>query len=136
METEANVSVPRRGQHSLALRVLGGMQGWCLGAWRNHPAAAEEQLLDARFDGVIPRVVETDGALTVSYGMWDGWWRRRHAHVRLNEALTWVVDIGGGVQQLRADLRDCRLRALRVSGGARDVVIELGEPRGVVPIEF
>ena len=136
MDTEAYVSIPRRGQPSGELRVVGGMQSWRLGTWQNQPASAEELLVDARFDGVIPRVDEAGGVLTVRYGMWDGWWRRQHAQVQLNEALPWAVDIGGGVQQLRADLRSCRLRAFRVSGGAQDVVLELGDPRGVVPIEI
>jgi hypothetical protein len=136
METEANVNIPRRAQQSAELRVLGGMQSWRLASWHNQPAAAEELFVDARFDGVIPRVVETDGVVTVSYGMWDGWWRRQHAHVQLNESLPWKVDISGGVQQLRADLRNCRLRALSIGGGVQDVVLELGDPLGVVPIEI
>lgn len=136
MNTEANVSIPRHDQQSGELRVLGGMQSWRLGTWQNHPASAEELLLDARFDGVIPRVVETGGSLTVSYGKWEGWWRRQHAHVQLNEALPWAVDISGGVQQLRADLRSCSLRAFRIGGGVQDAVLELGDPRGVVPIEI
>jgi hypothetical protein len=136
MKTEANVSIPRCGQRSGALRVLGGMQSWRLGTWQNHPGSAEELFVDGRFDGVIPRVVETGGVLTVSYGMWDGWWRRQHAQVQLNEALPWSVDVRGGVQQLRADLRNCKLRAFRIGGGAQDVVLELGDPHGVVPIEI
>ena len=136
MDTGANVTIPRRGQPSGELRVVGGMQSWRLGSWQNHPASAEELFVDARFEGVIPRVDETGGVFTVRYRGWDGWWRRQHAEVQLNEALPWVVDIGGGVQQLRADLRNCRLRAFRVSGGAQDVVLELGDPRGVVPIEI
>jgi hypothetical protein len=136
METETNVSIARRGQTSGELRVLGGMQSWRLASWQNHPAAAEELFIEARFDGVIPRVDEAGGVLTVRYGRWDGWWRRQHAQVRLNEALPWLLDVGGGVQNLRADLRSCRLRAFRIGGGVQDVVLELGDPQGVVPIEI
>ena len=136
MNSEANVSIPRCGQRSGALRVLGGMQSWRLATWRNHPAAAEELFVDARFDDVIPRVVEADGVVSMSYGMWDGWWRRQHAHVQLSEALPWTLEINGGVQHLRADLRNCSLRALSIGGGVQDVVLELGDPRGVVPIEI
>src|SRR5688572_11506050 len=99
MGAEANVSIPRRGHSSGELRVLGGMQSWWLGTWRNHPAAAEELLVDAHFDSAIPRVIAAGGVLSVSYGIWDGWWRRQHANVQLNAALPWVVDIRGGVQQ-------------------------------------
>src|SRR5688500_5534383 len=127
MNSEANVSIPRHAQQSGELRVLGGMQSWRLGTWQNHPAAAEALFVDARFDGVIPRVVETDGVVTVSYGIWDGWWRRQHAHVQLNEALPWALDISGGVQGLRADLRTCNVRAFSIGGGVQDVVLELGD---------
>lgn len=136
MESEVNVSIPRRGQRSGELRVQGGMRSFRLAAWQNHPDAADDLLVDARFDGVVPRVSEAEGVLTVKYSRFGDFWRRQSAHVLLNEALPWTVDVSGGAQQLRADLRPLNLRAFRVGGGLQDVVLELGDPKGVVPIEI
>jgi hypothetical protein len=61
-------------------------------------------------------------------------WRRRVATMNLNTTIPWAVEIVGGVVRVEADLREVDLRRFDLTGGSDRIQLELGQPRGEVPI--
>jgi hypothetical protein len=111
------------------------------------PRAAEltisaDPTLEAQYsvtwDGPTPRVREHGDAIEIDYPvlarlqtMSPG---RGSLSVALNPAVDWAIELDGGVSDLRADLRDLRVSAIDIGGGAKDVVVELPEAEGELPL--
>ena len=106
------------------------------------PALAE--LCRANFAGQPPQVRAADGTVTIRYPrhsfvdlIRDAFKRDdRAATITLNGAIAWQIAVDGGVSELEADLRALRLDALRVGGGASQVVLRLPRAAGVVPVRI
>jgi DNA-binding MarR family transcriptional regulator len=98
--------------------------------------AALTDLYRARFEGPPPEVSVHGGDVTIAqrrrFRPFD--WRRQSAEVALNTSIPWTVTLKGGMWRLSADLREVRLEALLVNGGASDVEIWLPAPVGVVGV--
>lgn len=52
----------------------------------------------------------------------------------LHQAVRWTVEINGGCSQLDVDLRQGRVAAVLLRGGARQLELDLPAPDGVVPV--
>jgi hypothetical protein len=90
------------------------------------------------WEGVEPRVRERDDAIEIDYPiparlqtLTPG---RGSLSVALNPAADWAIELDGGVSGLRADLRELRVSAIEIGGGARDVVVDLPEPSGALQV--
>jgi hypothetical protein len=85
---------------------------------------------------LYPYVSVHGGTVTVAqkrrFRLFD--WRSESADIALNTSIPWTVSLLGGMWQLAADLREIRLEALTVSGGASEVEIWLPAPGGIVPV--
>jgi DNA-binding MarR family transcriptional regulator len=97
--------------------------------------ATLQDLYRATFEGPAPDVSVSGGTVLIQqrrrllpFG------RTQTADVALNPAVPWSVSLKGGMWQLTADLRELRLAALTVGGGASDVVLWLPDPVGIVPV--
>jgi hypothetical protein len=101
-------------------------------------------LLRAHFEGQPPQVRAEDGTVTVRYPrhsfvdlIRDALKRNdRAATITLNGAIPWQIEVDGGVSEFEADLRALRLEALRVGGGASQLVLRLPRAAGVVPVRL
>jgi len=95
-----------------------------------------DQLYRARFDGPAPDVSVHGGTVVIQqrrrFRPFD--WRNQTADVSLNPSIPWAVSLQGGMWKLNADLREIRLKSLKVSGGASDVEMWLPAPSGVVDV--
>jgi hypothetical protein len=81
------------------------------------------------WEGAAPNVSEHEGEIEVGYSRLRTLAPRRASlSLALNPAGTWAIDLRGGVSDLRADLRDLRVSGITVSGGAKDVVVDLPRP--------
>jgi hypothetical protein len=60
--------------------------------------------------------------------------RSRLADIGLNPAVSWSIEVDGGVTDLEGDLRSIRLGGLDVRGGANHVRIRLGAPDGTARV--
>jgi DNA-binding MarR family transcriptional regulator len=94
------------------------------------------ELYRGRFDGATPQVRVRDGRVLVQYRGIPFDWRKRTATMALNPAIPWTIEVVGGISRIEADLREIALRRLEVTGGSERVQIELGQPRGDVPIQL
>jgi hypothetical protein len=54
--------------------------------------------------------------------------------VALNPTVAWSIELDGGVSGLRAELRDLRVSAIVISGGASDSEIDLPRPHGKLAV--
>ena len=61
-------------------------------------------------------------------------WRKRVATIGLNTLDPVGSRDHGGVNRVEADLRDLDLRRFDLTGGSERIQLELGRPRGEVPI--
>jgi hypothetical protein len=98
--------------------------------------AETTELYRARFEGTAPMVLAHDGRVTIEYPRLSPteWLlpNRRAAEITLNQSLPWTLVFGGGVSELRADLRRLTLVFFEIGGGASDIEILLPEPQGLV----
>jgi hypothetical protein len=62
--------------------------------------------------------------------------RRGTGTITLSTAAEWQIEIRGGTSTCSFDLRDLTLTALAVFDGAFRLELQLGRPRGVVPIRM
>ncbi|HYW24499.1 MAG TPA: hypothetical protein VE953_10055 [Terriglobales bacterium] len=103
---------------------------------------AMEELFRAHFDGPVPEVAVDGGTVAIRYrplspADWASflWTPDDHrADIVLNSALPWDLEVRGGVSRLDANLSGLRLAGFEIRGGASNVELVLGEPRGIVPI--
>lgn len=100
--------------------------------------ASPNELCHARFKGPVPRLFESAGTLTVEYPrtFHPLEWRRRAARIGLGSSVSWEVVIRGGVSRLEANLRELRLEAFVVKGGASQVEIAFPFPAGTIPVRL
>jgi hypothetical protein len=96
-------------------------------------------LFSAEFSGDAPQVNVQGGRVAITHGHL-GWWpwskARRSSAVALTSSIPWRVRVDGGVCSLNADLREVDTREFEIRGGACDVDLELGRPRGLVPLRI
>lgn len=123
-------SSPLRALKSARLRFMTGASRVTMRA-----DAPPELLYQARFEGKAPTVKEEAGTVSVQYprfSLLD--WRKQGAHVSLNTAIAWQLELKGGVSRLDAELSGLKLEGLELTGGASDCVVRLPPPSGTVPI--
>jgi DNA-binding MarR family transcriptional regulator len=94
------------------------------------------ELYRATFSGATPLVRLRDGRVIVQYRGIPFDWRKRKATLALNASIPWSIEIVGGVERVEADLRGLDLEQFKVTGGTEQIQLELGQPRGDVPIEI
>jgi hypothetical protein len=102
------------------------------------------ELFHAQFEGVDPEVRVEGSVISVRYRRlalldWARYallWGRHTTRVRLNTGVAWRLTARGGVSQLAADLRGLQIAGIAITGGASDLQIALGMPRGVVPVRI
>lgn len=96
-------------------------------------------LFSAEFSGDTPRVNVQSGRVAITHDH-VGWWpwskSRRSSNFALARAIPWRFRVSGGVWALNADLRDVDTQEFEIRGGACDVELELGRPRGLVPLRI
>jgi hypothetical protein len=86
-----------------------------------------------RWEGPAPTVREHGGEVEIGYTL-AGRLRALSPRggslgVAVNPAFRWTIELRGGVSGLRADLRDLQVGELAVTGGARDIELDLPRPR-------
>ena len=93
-------------------------------------ASGSDELIRATFAGPPPDVKHVEGVVTMRYGrrLLDA--RSRLADVGLNPAISWSIEVEGGVTDLEGDLRAVRLSGVDLRGGANHVRLRLGRPDG------
>jgi hypothetical protein len=92
-------------------------------------SAAEGELCRASFEGPHPDVHARKAEVTMAYKRRLDW-RQREARVGLSRLVPWAIDVSGGLSRFDADLRDVRVHELRISGSVDDVTARLGVPDG------
>jgi DNA-binding MarR family transcriptional regulator len=99
---------------------------------------ALQELYHAAFEGPAPEIRVDGGSVTVQqrrrFRPFD--WRSVAATFSLAGAVPWEIVLRGGMWKLDADLRELRLIALTVSGGASDIEVRLPAPEGTVPVRI
>lgn len=96
-----------------------------------------DDLYRAAFEGKIPQVRLRDGVVTIGYkGGWSWDWLERRTDVRLNTAVPWEIEIGGGAGKLQGKFADLDLRSFELTGGVDQLRLTLGRPTGDVPIRL
>jgi hypothetical protein len=96
--------------------------------------AAPDELVRAVFVGPPPDVRTVEGVVTMRYSRRLLDTRSRLADIGLNPAVSWSIEVDGGVTDLEGDLRSIRLGGLDVRGGANHVRIRLGAPDGTARV--
>jgi hypothetical protein len=101
-----------------------------------HVDPALPHLCQAHFTRHIPRVRAKDGTVTIQYRSFPffDWFiyhlRAPLAEITINGALSWEIELRGGVSRFTADLSRLWLTALDVNGGASEVAVKLARPKG------
>jgi hypothetical protein len=96
--------------------------------------AAPDELVRAVFVGPPPDVRTVDGVVTMRYSRRLLDTRSRLADIGLNPAVSWSIEVDGGITDLEGDLRSIRLGGLDVRGGANHLRIRLGAPDGTARV--
>jgi DNA-binding MarR family transcriptional regulator len=95
------------------------------------------ELYQAHFEPPEPQIVVQGGAVQIRYPRFLFLQRRRGTGtMTLSTAATWQIEIRSGTSRCSFDLRDLILSALAVFGGAFRLELNLGPPRGIVPIRI
>ena len=98
------------------------------GAQRLNLVATDEPVLfRAVWDGAPARIRVDDGEVHIRAD-------RRGGRLALQAGIPWRLRFRGGVAGLEADVRRLGITELDISGGALDVKLRLGAPRGTTPI--
>lgn len=97
-----------------------------------------DELYRAHFEGTVPDVKVTDGAVTIRYPRpkFLHIHEQRTAEVGLSVVIPWQIVIQGGASMIDADLRGLGLLGLEVNGGMSMIEVKLPEPSGVVPVRI
>ncbi len=98
-------------------------------------AAPPGQLLVARFDGPLPDVRRSGGAVSVRY-------RRqaltafasRRARIALSGSIPWTIELEGGISDLTGGLDGVLLERMDVQGGANHLRLDLPAPSGTASV--
>lgn len=97
--------------------------------------AALPELYQAHFESPEPQVQVQSGAVRIHYPRFSFFQKgRRKGTILLSTAATWRIELRGGASACSFDLRDLTLTGLGVFDGAFRLELNLGQPRGIVPI--
>jgi hypothetical protein len=135
MPKHAEVSIPFSGQRWGQLRMHGGLRDLSLGACRGQGSAAPS-FMEAEFDGVVPRVHVEGSQVELGYSRWSSWLDDQTGRLDLHPCLPWHVAISGGMRGVHAEWGELALSGVSIRGGVCDVLIELPEASGSVPIRI
>jgi hypothetical protein len=100
-------------------------------------AAPAGELVRATFDGPLPDVRTSGGAVTVRYrrqtlAAFSG----RQARIALAAGIPWTIEVDGGITDLAGSLGAISLTGLEVAGGANHVTLDLPAPSGSVAVRL
>jgi DNA-binding MarR family transcriptional regulator len=99
--------------------------------------AALSELYRTRFEPPEPQVRAQGGSVQIQYPRFSLFkWRRGASEITLNRAATWQIELRDGAVDCSFDLRELTLTAFALFGGAIRLELNLGQPRGVVPIRI
>jgi DNA-binding MarR family transcriptional regulator len=99
--------------------------------------AALPELYQAHFEPPEPQVVVQGGALQIRYPRFSFFKKGRGAGtITLSTAATWQIELRSGAYGCNFDLRELTLTAFAVFDGAFRLELNLGRPRGIVPIRI
>jgi DNA-binding MarR family transcriptional regulator len=99
--------------------------------------AALTELYQARFEPPEPQVQVQGGAVQIHYPRRSFFQKRRGAGtITLSTAATWQFEIRSGTSDCSFDLRELTLTGFTVFDGAYRLELNLGRPRGIVPIHI
>lgn len=94
------------------------------------------ELYRAQVEGTPPQIDVDDGRVTVRpqkrFPLFG--WGHRDLRLTLSGAIPWDIEVAKGAMALAARLGSLQLRSFVIRGGASRVDVEVGRPRGVVPI--
>lgn len=135
MVTQREVSIPFSGQSWGQLRAHGGLRDFSLGPSDGYGPEGP-CFVQGMFEGVQPRLRVEGGSVELGYSRWAGFLCPQGGHLELHPDLPWRIEVHGGLSGLHAQLAQLELSALAVHGGVSDVLIELPEPVGCVPISI
>lgn len=62
--------------------------------------------------------------------------RATFVRVDLTDQVAWAVDLGGGAYRGTLDLASLQVTGMHVSGGAANLDLRLGGPKGKIPLDF
>ena len=99
--------------------------------------AALRELYQARFAPPEPQLAVQGGTLQIRYPGFAFFQRKRGTgSLMLNTAAAWRIEIRGGTMACIFDLRELTLSGCAVFDGAFRLGLQLGHPRGIVPIRI
>ncbi len=99
--------------------------------------AALGELYQAQFEPPEPQVQAQGGTVQIRYPRFSFFQRRRGTGtIVLSTAAEWQIEIRGGAMACSFDLRELTLSALAMFDGAFRLELQLGQPRGSVPIRI
>ena len=99
--------------------------------------AALTELYQARFEPPEPQVVVQGGAVQIRYPRFSFFKKGRGTGtIMLSTAATWQFELRSGAYSCSFDLRELTLTAFAVFDGAFRLELNLGRPRGIVPIRI
>src|SRR5262249_5352750 len=95
------------------------------------------ELYQAHFEPPEPQLQVQGGTVQVRYPRFSLFQRRRGSGtLTLSTAAEWQIEIRGGTSECSFDLRELTLSALAGVDGALRLELNLGLPRGIVPIRI
>jgi predicted transcriptional regulator len=99
--------------------------------------AALPELYQAQFEPPEPQIQAQGNTVQIHYPRFSFFQKRRGmGTLTLSTAATWHIEIRGGTSTSSFDLRELALTALAVFDGAYRLELNLGRPRGIVPIRI
>jgi hypothetical protein len=126
-------TLPLRGAKSARLVFTNG----CAPRVRVAAGAPEGAVVVTRFEHPRPQVRGATGLVKIEFpGLFQSLVRGmpKPGEVLLAAGIPWDIEIRGGSARATMDLSGLDVRSVRVRGGASDLQITLGAPRGIVPI--
>jgi DNA-binding MarR family transcriptional regulator len=99
--------------------------------------APQPELYSAQFAPPAPEIQAQGSAVRIHYPRFSFFHKRRGAGtITLNTAPTWQIEIRGGAKDCRFELQELTLTAFALLDGAFQLALNLGTPRGAVPIHI
>jgi DNA-binding MarR family transcriptional regulator len=99
--------------------------------------AALSELYHAHFEPPEPQVQAQGGVVQIHYPRLLFFQKRRGAGtLTLSTSTTWQIELRSGAMDCRFDLRELTLTRFALFGGVFRLELNLGRPRGVVPVRI
>ena len=89
----------------------------------------DQELARGTFTGPMPDVLTRDGVVMVRYRRRLDW-RQHSAAIGLSTSVPWVIEVGGGLSALTAELGSVLVRAISIRGGVEKLDMRLPSPDG------